>query len=73
MASPKAFVGATPYKAMGFKTGDKKIMKIPLDWLGFHYYTRRIVSQASGGAQSSSGGHFGRKRRGKEGHRAAIR
>jgi beta-glucosidase len=51
---PKAFVGATPYEAMGFKAGDEKIMKIPQDWLGFHYYTRRIVFQASGGSRSGS-------------------
>ena len=43
---PKAFVGATPYEAMGFKDGDDKIMKVPLDWVGFHYYTRRVVSNA---------------------------
>ncbi|HSZ62830.1 MAG TPA: family 1 glycosylhydrolase [Terriglobales bacterium] len=55
---PKAFVGETPYEAMGFKAGDEKIMKVPLDWLGFHYYTRRAVSNASG-SPSSSGGHFG--------------
>ena len=29
-------------------------MKVPLDWVGFHYYTRRIVSDASGGASSGS-------------------
>ena len=32
---PKAFAGETPYEAMGFKPGDEKIMKVPLDWLGF--------------------------------------
>ena len=32
---------------MGFKPGDDKIMHAPLDWVGFHYYTRRIVSDAS--------------------------
>src|SRR5271168_3498617 len=47
---PKAFVGATPYEAMGYKDGDDKIMKVPLDWVGIHYYTRRIVSNASDGA-----------------------
>jgi len=56
---PKAFVAGTPYEAMGFKAGDEKIMKVPLDWLGFHYYTRRIVSNTSGGSQSSNGGHVG--------------
>src|SRR5258708_33761682 len=42
---PKAFVGETPYEAMGFKPGDEKIMKVPLDWLGFPYYPRRVGSQ----------------------------
>ena len=55
---PKAFLGDTPYEAMGFKPGDEKIMKVPLDWIGFHYYTRRIVSQASG-PQSGTSCHFG--------------
>ena len=49
---PKAFVGETPYAAMGYQPGDDKIMKVPLDWVGFHYYTRRIVSAASGAAAS---------------------
>jgi beta-glucosidase len=56
---PTAFVGATPYEAMGFKAGDEKIMKVPLDWLGFHYYTRRIVSHANVSSQPGDGDHFG--------------
>ncbi|MFZ0938447.1 MAG: family 1 glycosylhydrolase [Candidatus Sulfotelmatobacter sp.] len=64
---PKAFVGETPYEAMGFKPGDDKIMQVPLDWLGFHYYTRRIVSAASPGTQSSAGGHFGTETEGEGG------
>jgi beta-glucosidase len=55
---PKAFVGDTPYEAMGFQPGDDKIMRVPLDWIGFHYYTRRIVSDASApkpGSQASFG------------------
>jgi beta-glucosidase len=64
---PKAFVGATPYEAMGFKAGDEKIMKVPLDWLGFHYYTRRVVSNAIGGSQSSTGSHFGTETEGEGG------
>ena len=56
---PKAFVGETPYEAMGFRPGDDKIMQVPLDWIGFHYYTRRIVSDASGSAHPGSGGSFG--------------
>ena len=63
---PKAFVGATPYEAMGYKDGDDKIMKVPLDWVGFHYYTRRIVSNASDGAQAA-GGHFGTETEGEGG------
>jgi beta-glucosidase len=56
---PKAFVGEIPYKAMGFQPGDDRIMKVPLDWIGFHYYTRRIVSDASGASHPGSGGSFG--------------
>lgn len=56
---PKAFVGETPYEAMGFKPGDEKVMKVPLDWLGFHYYTRRVVSFAAGGCVPASGTKFG--------------
>jgi len=48
---PKAFAGETPYEAMGFKSGDEKIMKVPLDWLGVHYYCRLVVSDAGGGSQ----------------------
>ena len=44
---PKAFVGEPPYELMGFKSGDEKLLYAPLDWVGFHYYTRRIVSDAS--------------------------
>ncbi len=54
---PKAFVGEPPYDVMGFKAGDDKIMRAPLDWIGFHYYTRRIISDA-GGAKSAGPGHF---------------
>lgn len=54
---PKAFAGETPYEAMGFRAGDDKIMQVPLDWIGFHYYTRRIVSDASAG--SAGGASFG--------------
>jgi beta-glucosidase len=67
---PKAFVGETPYEAMGFKAGDEKIMKVPLDWLGFHYYTRRVVSNAGSAAQSSGGGHFGTETEGEGGSSA---
>lgn len=43
---PNAFVVPTPYEQMGFRSGDEKIMQVPLDWIGFHYYTRRYVSDA---------------------------
>jgi beta-glucosidase len=56
---PKAFVGEIPYEAMGFRSGDDKIMKVPLDWIGFHYYTRRIVSDASGASHPGGGASFG--------------
>jgi len=58
-AYPKAFVGEVPYAAMGFKPGDEKIMKVGLDWVGFHYYTRRVVSDAGGAAAPAGGGRFG--------------
>ncbi|MBV8631490.1 MAG: family 1 glycosylhydrolase [Silvibacterium sp.] len=54
---PKAFVGEPPYKLMGFRAGDEKILHAPLDWVGFHYYTRRIVSDASR-VQNFGGGGF---------------
>jgi beta-glucosidase len=55
---PKAFVGEVPYNEMGFQPGDEKIMKAPLDWVGFHYYTRRIVSAVKANS-SSNGAQFG--------------
>jgi beta-glucosidase len=56
---PKAFAGETPFELMGFKPGDEKIMRVPLDWIGFHYYTRRIVSDAGGSAPSNGQATFG--------------
>jgi len=44
---PNAFAGEPPYETMGFKAGDEKILYAPLDWVGFHYYTRRVVADAS--------------------------
>jgi beta-glucosidase len=55
---PKAFVGEPPYEAMGFRPGDDKLMRAPLDWVGFHYYTRRMVSDVSG-ARSAGQASFG--------------
>ena len=34
---------------LGFKPGDEKIMKVPLDWIGVHYYLRLIISSAAAG------------------------
>ena len=59
---PKAFVGEPPHEQMGVRAGDDKIMRAPLDWVGFHYYTRRIVSDAGGalaGLSKSGGLHYG--------------
>jgi beta-glucosidase len=53
----KAFIGEIPYEAMGFKPGDEKIMKVPLDWVGVHYYLRLIASDASNGAPPDSLSH----------------
>ncbi len=69
---PKAFIGETPYAAMGYKPGDDKIMKVPLDWFGFHYYTRRIVSAATGTCASGPSGHFGTETEGEGAHPHAI-
>src|ERR1700742_3855860 len=52
---PDAFVGEPPHELMGFKAPDEKILYAPLHWVGFHYYTRRIVSD-SGNAQHFGGG-----------------
>src|SRR5579859_1333756 len=55
---PKAFVGETPFELMGYKPGDDKIMRVPLDWVGFHYYTRRMISDAKG-ASGAGAARFG--------------
>jgi len=67
---PKAFIGDPPFEAMGFKPGDDKIMKVPLDWIGFHYYTRRIVSDAASVSPSGTTGHFGTEIEGEGGSSA---
>jgi len=41
---PSAFPGPTPYEAMGFRLGDERIIQVPLDWIGIHYYFRFMVS-----------------------------
>ena len=52
---PSAFVVPTPYEQMGFRSGDDKIMQVPLDWIGFHYYTRRIVSDSRASRRGGGG------------------
>jgi beta-glucosidase len=52
---PKAFIGEPPYDAMGIRPGDDKLMRAPLDWIGFHYYTRRIVSDIGSSRSNSAG------------------
>lgn len=52
---PDAFVGEIPYEAMGYRHGDGKIMQVPLDWIGFHYYSRRFISAAKSASRPSSG------------------
>jgi beta-glucosidase len=54
---PKAFIGEIPYEAMGFKAGDEKIMKVPLDWVGVHYYCRLLASDSSNSAPPDVSSH----------------
>lgn len=54
---PNAWVGQPPYELMGVRAGDEKLLRAPLDWVGFHYYTRRIVSDAKGPKTSAL--HYG--------------
>jgi beta-glucosidase len=46
---PKDYVGPKQLEAMGFRAGDEAIMKVPLDWIGVHYYLRLMVSDAGNG------------------------
>jgi beta-galactosidase len=52
---PKAFTGEVPYETMGFKPGDDKILKVPLDWIGVHYYLRLAVAAAQQPAKPAPG------------------
>jgi beta-glucosidase len=49
---PKAFADDKArdevFAQMGVLAGDDKLLRAPLDWVGFHYYTRRIISDAKG-------------------------
>src|ERR1700677_3504541 len=56
---PKAFAVETPFEAMSFQPGDEQIMKAPLDWIGFHYYTRRVVSDTGDSPRPAGSGSFG--------------
>lgn len=38
------YVGPKQLELMGFKPGDEKIMRTPLDWVGVHYYLRLVIS-----------------------------
>jgi len=59
---PAAFVNDQAreevFKQMGVRSGDDKLLRAPLDWVGFHYYTRRIISDA-GPRPSGSQQHYG--------------
>jgi beta-glucosidase len=43
---------------MGVRSGDDKLIRAPLDWVGFHYYTRRIISDP-GAARAGNQQHYG--------------
>jgi len=43
---PEVFPGEIPYDTMGFRSGDEVTLKVPLDWVGLHYYLRLIVSDS---------------------------
>ena len=56
---PNAFIGEPPLDLMGVRPGDEEILRAPLDWIGLHYYTRRIVSDASHQAEFGGGSFSG--------------
>jgi beta-glucosidase len=45
---PAAYVGPQQLDLMGVRPDDEKIMQVPLDWIGVHYYLRLVIS-ANGG------------------------
>jgi beta-glucosidase len=51
---PDVFLDGTPYKTMGFQSGDDKLMTAPLDWVGVNYYFRQVVSSTEGKPVDSS-------------------
>lgn len=50
---PKDYVGQKQRDTMGFRPGDEKIMQVPLDWIGTHYYLRLMASDAGHGTGDS--------------------
>jgi len=55
---PQAFAGEVPYEAMGFRSGDEKILQVPLDWIGVHYYERLAISTSNAAAKPATGQHY---------------
>jgi beta-glucosidase len=43
-AYPQAFIDEHTLETMGYKSGDDRIMRAELNWIGINYYTRRIAS-----------------------------
>jgi beta-glucosidase len=43
---PAPYVGEKQLTLMGFVPGDEKILKVPFDWVGVHYYLRLMISDA---------------------------
>jgi beta-glucosidase len=41
------------FRIMGFQPGDEELLRAKLDWVGFHYYTRRIISDATGARRAA--------------------
>lgn len=50
---PARYIGARELEWMGFQPGDEKLIKVPLDWIGVHYYLRLVVSHAEAEAIAS--------------------
>jgi beta-glucosidase len=43
---PGTYVGEKQLALMGFAPGDEKILQVPFDWVGVHYYLRLMISDA---------------------------
>jgi beta-glucosidase len=48
---PEAFVGGNPYEAMGFRPGDERLLRAPLDYTGLNYYSGLGYVAAGDGAE----------------------